>query len=82
MKAIQETKNLFRLTRFGMVNCFLVRENDGLTLVDTGVAGSAHGIRQAARQMGAPICRIVLTHAHLDHVGSTDALARELPGRE
>ena len=32
--------------------------------------------------MGAPICRIVLTHAHLDHVGSTDALARELPGLE
>jgi len=33
---VQETKNLIRLTRFGMVNCFLVREDDGLTLVDTG----------------------------------------------
>jgi len=74
----QETKNLFRLTRFGMINCFLVREDDGLTLTDTSLAGSASGIRKAARTLGAPIRRIVLTHAHIDHVGSTDALIREL----
>ena len=79
MQLVQETRNLFRLTRFGMVNCFLVREDDGLTLVDTGVAGSAHGIGEAAKSLGAPICRIVLTHAHIDHVGSLDALAREYP---
>jgi len=79
VQVVQETRNLFRLTRFGMVNCFLVREDDGLTLVDTGVAGSEQGIRQAAQQMGAPIRRIVLTHAHIDHVGSVDALAREYP---
>jgi glyoxylase-like metal-dependent hydrolase (beta-lactamase superfamily II) len=79
VQVVQETRNLFRLTRFGMVNCFLVREDDGLTLVDTGVVGSGHGIRQAAQQMGAPIRRIVLTHAHIDHVGSVDALAREYP---
>jgi glyoxylase-like metal-dependent hydrolase (beta-lactamase superfamily II) len=78
----QETKNLFRLTRFGMINCFLVREDDGLTLTDTSLAGSASGIRKAARTLGAPIRRIVLTHAHIDHVGSTDALIRELPDIE
>jgi glyoxylase-like metal-dependent hydrolase (beta-lactamase superfamily II) len=79
MRVVQETKNLFRLTRFGMVNCFLVREDDGLALVDTGVAGSASGVRKAAKSLGAPIYRIVLTHAHIDHVGSLDALAREYP---
>jgi len=31
MQIANETDNLFRLTRYGMVNCFLVRENDGLT---------------------------------------------------
>jgi len=65
-----------------MVNCFLVREDDGLTLVDTGLAGSAPGILGAARSLDAPIRRMVLTHAHPDHIGSTDALARELPGIE
>ena len=82
MNLIQESKNLFRLTRFGMVNCFLVREQDGLTLVDTGLAGSAVGILRAARTLNSPICRIVLTHAHVDHVGSIDALRGELPKSE
>jgi len=82
VQLVQETKNLFRLTRFGMINCFLVREDDGLTLVDTGLAGSAPGILRAARTLRAPIRRIVLTHAHIDHVGSTDSLIRELPGIE
>jgi PII-like signaling protein len=63
VKLIQEAKNLFRLTRFGMVNCFLVREEDGLTLVDTGLAGSTVGILRAARTLDSSICRIVLTHA-------------------
>ncbi len=79
MRLVQETKNLYRLTRFGMINCFFVREDDGLTLVDTNVAGSAPGICEAAQRMGAPICRMVLTHAHIDHVGSLDALARKYP---
>ncbi len=82
MQLVLETRNLFRLTRFGMVNCFLVREDDGLTLVDTGVAGSSPGIRKAAQSMGVSICRILLTHAHIDHVGSLDALAREYPRME
>jgi len=82
VRVVQETKNLFRLTRFVMINCFLVRQDDGLTLVDTGVAGSASAIIKTSRSLDAPIRRIVLTHAHPDHVGSADALARELPGLE
>jgi glyoxylase-like metal-dependent hydrolase (beta-lactamase superfamily II) len=82
VQLVEETRNLFRLTRFGMINCFFVREVDGLTLVDTNVAGSAAGILNAARGLNAPIRRIVLTHAHIDHVGSTDALIRELPDVE
>src|SRR5207245_588209 len=79
VQLVRETKNLVRLTRFGMVNCFLVREDDGPTLVDTGVAGSAGGIRKAAQPPGAPIRRILLTHAHVDHVASLDALASQSP---
>jgi glyoxylase-like metal-dependent hydrolase (beta-lactamase superfamily II) len=82
VQLVRETTNLFRLTRFGMINCFLVREDEGLALVDTGLAGSAPGILRAARDLGAPLCRIVLTHAHIDHVGSTDALIRGLPDIE
>jgi len=77
-----ETPNLVRLSRFGFVNAYLVREDDGLTLVDTMLSGSAGSILAAAERAGAPIVRIVLTHAHGDHAGSLDALAERLPGIE
>jgi glyoxylase-like metal-dependent hydrolase (beta-lactamase superfamily II) len=70
-----------RVTRFGIVNAYLVREDDGLTLVDTGM-GMAARIQEAAAALGAPITRIALTHAHGDHIGSLDALAAALPGVE
>lgn len=74
--------HLIRLERMRFSNCYLVREDDGLTLVDTSYPGSAKGILAAAREAGAPIRRIVLTHAHNDHVGAVDALKRELPEAE
>jgi glyoxylase-like metal-dependent hydrolase (beta-lactamase superfamily II) len=72
--------NLTRITRFGFVNAYLVREDDGLTVVDTMLPGSAGQILAAAERIGVPIVRIVLTHAHGDHIGSLDALAAKLPG--
>jgi glyoxylase-like metal-dependent hydrolase (beta-lactamase superfamily II) len=82
MRVVQETENLIRLTRFGMINCFLVREVDCFTLVDTGLRGSTGAILRAAAQLGVPIRRIVLTHAHLDHIGSLDSLMAALPSTE
>jgi glyoxylase-like metal-dependent hydrolase (beta-lactamase superfamily II) len=78
MKSTQVNANTTQLTRLGFVNCFLVREADGLTLIDTGLSGSHDDILAAARTLGAPIRRILLTHAHIDHVGSVDALLEKL----
>jgi glyoxylase-like metal-dependent hydrolase (beta-lactamase superfamily II) len=79
MKTVRHTPNLVRLTRLGAVNAFLVVEDDGLTLVDTMIPKSQDGILAAARELGQPIARIALTHAHGDHVGSLDGLAAALP---
>jgi glyoxylase-like metal-dependent hydrolase (beta-lactamase superfamily II) len=73
---------LTRLPRLLPVNCYLVREADGLTLVDAGLPGSADAILRAAAALGQPVVRIVITHAHADHVGSLDALRQQLPAAE
>lgn len=61
------------------VNCYLVEEEQSLTLIDAGLPFSKKGILQAADTIGKPITRIVLTHAHEDHIGALDALKQELP---
>jgi glyoxylase-like metal-dependent hydrolase (beta-lactamase superfamily II) len=82
MRVVQETENLFRLTRFGMINCFLGGLETPPPLVDTGLRGSAGAILQAATRLGVSIRRIVLTHAHIDHIGSLDRLMTALPFAE
>ncbi|HET8528962.1 MAG TPA: MBL fold metallo-hydrolase [Gaiellaceae bacterium] len=77
MRTLAVTGFVTQLTRFRFVNCFLVREDDGLTLVDTTM-NAADGIVAAAERIDAPIVRIALTHGHGDHVGSLDALKQRL----
>jgi glyoxylase-like metal-dependent hydrolase (beta-lactamase superfamily II) len=79
MKITALTEHLTQLTRLHLVNAFLVREDDGFTLVDTTIGGSAGALIAAARQAGGEIRRIALTHGHTDHVGALDSL-KELLG--
>src|SRR5262249_8714566 len=74
MKTTELSPTLIQLTRFRFVNAYLVREDDGFTLVDTTLGGAADGLLAAAAQAGGTIRRIALTHGHGDHVGSLDAL--------
>ena len=79
MKTNPLTSTLTQLTQYRFVNAYLVREDDGLTLVDTTMGrGAADGIVAAAVAAGAPIRRIALTHGHGDHVGGLDALKARL----
>jgi glyoxylase-like metal-dependent hydrolase (beta-lactamase superfamily II) len=80
MRSTALSDHVTQLTRFGIVNAYLVREEDGLTLVDTMIAGSGPGLIAAAADLEAPIRRVVLTHGHSDHVGSLDALSQALGG--
>jgi len=79
MNIVSETANLYRLTQSGMFNCFLLKEANQLTLIDTNFPGSANAILRAAASLDLPITTIALTHAHFDHVGSLDVLAQALP---
>ena len=76
---------LIQLTNFPLlfpVSCYLVREADGLTLIDTGLGSSVPAILAAAARAGAPIRRIAATHVHMDHVAALDGLHAALPEAE
>lgn len=81
MSATPRGQQLIQVTRL-VTNCFLVREDDGLTLVDCLWPGSAGRILAAAAKAGAPITRIALTHAHHDHTGALEPLRARLPNAE
>jgi glyoxylase-like metal-dependent hydrolase (beta-lactamase superfamily II) len=78
MRTTPITDHLIQLTRLRFVNAYLVREEDGFTLVDTTMPRTADALIAAATQAGAPIRRIALTHGHGDHVGSLDELKAKL----
>lgn len=62
------------------VNCYLLEDDDGLTLVDAGLPAMWHQLGKAVRGLGLrprDLRGLVLTHAHFDHVG----LARRLQQR-
>jgi glyoxylase-like metal-dependent hydrolase (beta-lactamase superfamily II) len=71
-----------RVSRFGFVNTYLVEDEGGLTVIDTMLPGSAKGILAGAEAHDMPIARILLTHAHQDHVSSVDALHKAVPDAE
>ena len=78
MKSTPITPRVTQLTKIHFVNAYLVREDDGFTLVDTTMSGAADALIAAAGEAGGSIRRIALTHGHGDHVGSVDGLRERL----
>lgn len=67
------------MPRIFPVNCYFVEEESELTLIDTALPYSAKSIINAAKKIGKPITRIIITHAHSDHIGALDTLKELLP---
>lgn len=56
----------------GVSNAGVVVDDDGITVIDTLMVRSQWGpFVEAVQRLGLPVRRIVLTHAHIDHVGGT-----------
>ena len=67
------------------VSVLLLENDDGWTLVDTGVEGGAGRIRDALAALGSgpeDLKRIFLTHHHNDHIGGLEGLTEWAPGAE
>lgn len=69
MESVTVTPNLTMLVVNGW-QVYAWRDGDSVTLIDTGAPGSGAAIAEAAPG----IDRIVLTHGHVDHIGSAAEL--------
>ena len=58
----------------GVSNAGVIADDDGLTIVDTLMVRSQwEPFAAAVKRLGQTVNRVVLTHAHIDHVGGTTA---------
>lgn len=85
MKTTRHGDRLIQLTRYPAVfpmNCYVVIEDDGLTLVDSTTSSPAEDVAVLAKQLGKDLRRVALTHAHGDHVGGVAGVRSRFPGVE
>lgn len=77
MKQILPGLHLFTGLLVGHVYC--IEDPDGLTLIDAGLSLAAKRVLEQLRKWGrqpGDVKRILVTHAHPDHVGGLPALAK------
>lgn len=69
------------LVSSSFVNCYLIEDERGLTLVDTGLPALWDELMDAVRELNhtpADIAAVVLTHTHFDHTGCSARAQKEL----
>ena len=63
---------------WGVGNAQMVVTSAGNVVIDTGLPDQAEALRERLRRVSdAPVRAIVLTHAHMDHVGGTDVFCED-----
>jgi glyoxylase-like metal-dependent hydrolase (beta-lactamase superfamily II) len=64
------------------MNCYVVEEEDGLTLVDSTISSPTADVAALVKLLGKDLRRVTLTHAHGDHVGGVSGVRKLYPNVE
>ena len=75
--------NLYTFENCLVGRAYLLEDADGLTVIDGSIAPSTNAILRQITGSGrrlTDVKRILLTHAHLDHVGALPELKRQSGG--
>lgn len=76
--------NLYTFTGLIAGRVYMIQDPDGLTIIDTGIASAADKIIKQLEKAGhspTDVKRILITHAHPDHVGGLPKL-KEITGAQ
>jgi glyoxylase-like metal-dependent hydrolase (beta-lactamase superfamily II) len=79
--ALSAITDTVHLARTDLVNWTLVTDETGVILIDAGFPGQRDEVLDSLRQLGfeaADVRAILLTHAHVDHLGSAIWFAKTL----
>ncbi len=84
MALVRVADGIYKVDGVRIANIYLVLSEDGLMLVDSGMPGNGKRVLALIEQLGhqpADLRFVVLTHWHIDHMGSAAAL-RNLTGAQ
>lgn len=81
MKIVQISEHVWKCSIWMIipVSVWVVKSDEGLTLVDTGISSMAGGLQKCFKKLNAPLQRILLTHGHSDHTGGIRKIREALP---
>lgn len=82
---IQVADRTWQIAVVPYVNVFAIRDDDGVTLVDTALKGRADAMIDKLGRLGirpSDITRILLTHCHPDHAGGAATLIERGASRD
>lgn len=85
MKSRRLGPNLIQLTQWPVlfpINCYLVVDEDGVTLVDSSISSPAADVAVLLKELGKKLRRVALTHAHGDHAGGVAGVRGLFPNVE
>ncbi|WP_040981800.1 MBL fold metallo-hydrolase [Oceanobacillus jeddahense] len=75
-------KNLYQVTFLPSIfpiNCFILEQEENLICIDMGTRKFVHEIKKLTHQTGKPLSKLILTHAHGDHVNGVPYFKEVFP---